>query len=227
MDRQNQAKKLLPIIQAIADGKKLEYSFNGESWLDEGLDFELVTICSDIVAGTCEYRIKPDNCVSAWKDEPQPETTLTTTDHSCDCRGCKYASLESVDEPCCDCSDNSKYEKAEDVKPIFTNKIEDYTPVVEKHYREFIDCYELVETYNKRAFVPIVAEGMNSSRNKMFRPIICVKNIVDGCECLITGFGTSEKYNEDYVIIRDMQISMKELYCNWRFLDGSMCGLEE
>ena len=35
MEIQEQAKKLLPIIQAIAEGKELEYSFNGVTWLDE------------------------------------------------------------------------------------------------------------------------------------------------------------------------------------------------
>ena len=77
----------------------------------------------------------------------------------------------------------------------------------EKHYRPFKDCSELIMITGTK--------------------LLWVTNIVDGCECLITGFGTSEEYNEDYVIIRDMQVNMKELYCNWRFADGSLCGLEK
>lgn len=129
----------------------------------------------------------------------------------CKGKGCNCATCHNKDE------ENSYYLLHKDKFP----------EPKEKHYRAFKNCDELVETYNRKAFIPIIAEGMNSSRNKMFRPNIWVKNIVDCCECLITGFGRSEEYDEYYVIIRDMQVSMKELYCNWRFLDGSSCGVEE
>lgn len=60
MTEQEKAKKLLPIIQAIAEGKKIQYSFNGVTWFDGDEDFELQVICNDIISGSIDYRIKPE-----------------------------------------------------------------------------------------------------------------------------------------------------------------------
>lgn len=60
MTEQEKAKKLLPIIQAIAEGKKIQYSFNGVTWFDKDENLELQTVCDDIISDSTEYRIKPD-----------------------------------------------------------------------------------------------------------------------------------------------------------------------
>lgn len=210
MDRQNQAKKLLPIIQAVADGKKLEYSFNGVTWLDEDFDFELDTICNDIIVGSCDYRIKPEECVSAWKDEPQPETTLTTTDHSCNCKGCKYINLESVDEPCCDYSDNSKYEKAE-----------------EKKYRPFKDCNELIETYQKMCAAEV---GCEVRFSRLYKVCMWVRKKEHKTEHLITGYDNDTKGVKNgacvYITLYKW-VDVNELFKYWEFLDGTPCGMLE
>ena len=169
MEIQEQAKKLLPIIQAIAEGKELEYSFNGVTWLDETkADFELETICHDIIAGSVDYRIKP-----------------------------------------------------EEVKPIFTNKIEDYTPVEEKHYRPFKDCDELIKCYTKRAQIPTIGD-------KWFRPEIWVKEKISGIENLIIALDRDiESIGGCCVFIQDVWIDMGELLLNFTFLDNSPCGCLE
>ena len=60
MTEQEKAKKLLPIIQAIAEGKKIQFSFNGETWFDRDKNLELQTICDDIISDSTDYRIKPE-----------------------------------------------------------------------------------------------------------------------------------------------------------------------
>lgn len=99
----------------------------------------------------------------------------------------------------------------------------------EKHYRPFKDCDELVETYNKRAFTPIVAEGMNSSRNKMFRPEIWVKSKAYGVDNLITAFDNdNESIGGSCVFVQDIWVDMQELLDCFTFCDGSPVGkLEE
>ena len=60
MTEQEKAKKLLPIIQAIAEGKRIQYSFNGVTWFDRDENLELQTICDDIISDSTDYRIKPE-----------------------------------------------------------------------------------------------------------------------------------------------------------------------
>lgn len=73
MEQKEIAKKMLPIIKAIADGKTIQiYNvYNGKEWVTEtGVD--LKEICYDIIEGLAEYRIKPD-------DEFKPKNKLTET----------------------------------------------------------------------------------------------------------------------------------------------------
>ena len=139
MTEQEKAKKLLPIIQAIAEGKKIQYSFNGVTWFDEDVILDLVTVCEDIISDSTDYRIKPE---------------------------VNYTKNRNCDLPACD----------------------DFTPKKEKHYRAFNNCDELVETYHKRAFIPILAEGLNKDLKKMYRPEIWVKHKHYGTENLIKAF---------------------------------------
>ena len=61
MTEQVKAKKLLPIIQAIAEGKKIQFSFNHRDWIDaDENNSDLKNICASIIVGGADYRIKPE-----------------------------------------------------------------------------------------------------------------------------------------------------------------------
>lgn len=70
MEQKGIAKKMLPIIKAIADGKTIQF-YNGKEWVTE-TGVNLKEICNDIIEDMTEYRIKPD-------DEFKPENKLTET----------------------------------------------------------------------------------------------------------------------------------------------------
>lgn len=70
MEQKGIAKKMLPIIKAIADGKTIQF-YNGKEWVTE-TGVNLKEICNDIIEDLTEYRIKPD-------DEFKPENKLTET----------------------------------------------------------------------------------------------------------------------------------------------------
>lgn len=111
--------------------------------------------------------------------------------------------------------------KPEEVKPIFTNKIEDYTPFEEKHYRPFKDCDELIKCYRKRANIPSIGD-------KWFRPEIWIKSKMFGTENLITALDNDkESIGGSCVFIQDIWIDMQELFDNFTFLDNSPCGCLE
>ena len=98
----------------------------------------------------------------------------------------------------------------------------------EKHYQPFKDCDELVECYNNRAFTPIVAAGLDTNRNKMFRPNIWVKSKQYGTDNMIIAFdGDNESIGGSCVFIQDIWVDMQELFDNFTFCDGSVCGVEE
>ena len=101
--------------------------------------------------------------------------------------------------------------------------------VSEKHYRPFKDCDELVETYHKRTFTPVVVEELyNKKLKKMYRPEIWVKSKAYGTENLITAFDNdNESIGGSCVYIQDIWIDMKELFDCFTFLDGSVCGKPE
>ena len=65
MNRQ-EAKELLPIIQAFAEGKTIQYYYGGADWIDVKLD-EAVDF-SDCVSN---YRIKPEPKYRPFKDEEE------------------------------------------------------------------------------------------------------------------------------------------------------------
>ena len=193
MTEQEKAKKLLPIIQAIAEGKKIQYSFNGVTWFDKDTNLELNVICNDIISDATDYRIKPEDtsiaflpnesCYKCGKKltlENMASIVLTSnppkymckkcageepeeTDHSCNCKGCKYISLESVDEPCCDCIDSDKYKS---------------------QFRPFKDCNELIEHYQKKYESAV---GCDIYFPSLYKPNIWVKSKYCGdCQLLIT-----------------------------------------
>jgi hypothetical protein len=70
MEQKEIAKKMLPVIKAIADGKTIQFH-NGKEWVTE-TGVNLKEICNDIIANLAEYRIKPD-------DEFKPKNKITET----------------------------------------------------------------------------------------------------------------------------------------------------
>ena len=201
MSRQKQAKKLLPIIQAIADGKKLEYSFNGESWLDEDFDFELDTICKDIIVGSCDYRIKPEEKSCKWCSEKIPQNDGSYV--------CKNRDCELV-------------KKLTETTPITAEQLEGHYWDEEKKYRAFKNCDELISTWEHKVIEPLSNVKYNDRTGFMFMPTIWVKEKDYGISQLITGFGdTVVKFSPDYTI------TLKSLFENYTFLDSSVIGKEE
>jgi hypothetical protein len=64
MTRQ-EAKELLPVIQAFADGKEVEYNLDGKShWVR--------LISSSFGEGASAYRIKPEPKLRPWRPEEVP-----------------------------------------------------------------------------------------------------------------------------------------------------------
>lgn len=70
MEQKEIAKKMLPVIKAIADGKTIQF-YNGKEWVTV-TGVNLKEICNDIIEGLAEYRIKPD-------DEFKPKNKPTET----------------------------------------------------------------------------------------------------------------------------------------------------
>ncbi len=183
---QEKAKELLPIIQAIADGKDftLQTPNGNGGWVDcDGvLDSELFHYT---------YRIKPEENFD----------DIVEADHSCNCKGCKYISLESVDEPCCDCIDSDKYKS---------------------QFRPFKDCSELIEYYQKKYKSAV---GCDIYFPSLYKPCIWIRDKTEDAKGdieLITGF--TEHGN---VLINGTSYPLQHLFQMYEFLDGSPCGLEE
>lgn len=68
MEQKEIAKKMLPVIKAIAEDKTIQF-YNGKEWVTE-TGVNLKEICNDIIENLAEYRIKPD-------DEFKPKNKLT------------------------------------------------------------------------------------------------------------------------------------------------------
>ncbi len=102
-----------------------------------------------------------------------------------------------------------------------------YIPKKEKHYKPFKDCDELKVWFyiNKNGISKSVAEELS----KITPPSIWVRHKSNkDDQCMITYFGKIETNTISVVEIRGMDLTMKELFENWEFLDGSPVGkLEE
>ena len=169
----------IEVIKAYGEGKTIQHlNLDGE-WVDCDMPISFENNHS--------FRVKPEE-----------------TDHSCNCKGCKYISLESVDEPCCNCCiDSDKYEKKEQTRP-------------------FKNCDELVECWERKMYIPAVL-FTKDTRNRLYRPCIWVKNKNDYTERLIVTFG------ENFVKVgsKSKPISLYVLFSDYEFLDGSPCGITE
>lgn len=98
--------------------------------------------------------------------------------------------------------------------------------VSEKHFRPFKDCDELKVWFyiNKNGISKSVAEELS----KITPPSIWVRHKSNkDDQCMITHFGKIEANTIPVVEIRGMDLTMKELFENWEFLDGSDCGVKD
>lgn len=93
---------------------------------------------------------------------------------------------------------------------------------VEKQFRPFKDCDELVECWERKMYIPAVL-FTKDTRNRLYRPCIWVKNKNDYTERLIVTFG------ENFVKVgsKSKPISLYVLFSDYEFLDGSPCGITE
>lgn len=91
--------------------------------------------------------------------------------------------------------------------------VQNYEEMDEKHYRPFEDTAELMVHYSNH---------FNIDFPPFYEPIIWVKNKSDDTRYLLTGF------KESHVLIRTSWFTMKDLFRQCVFLDGSPIGkLEE
>lgn len=131
--RQEKAKKLLPIIQAIAEGKQLQFSFNGITWFDESDKLELKTICDDVIENNCDYRIKQE-------ENPIIEQNTRENQIEDDVVSLNVASKLT----CYDCLRHRFCYLAEERENNPCNKISLSKESEEKHYRPFKYNGELI-----------------------------------------------------------------------------------
>ena len=90
---------------------------------------------------------------------------------------------------------------------------------VEKHYRPFKDCDELIRYHEKH--IAIVTTDLNHSR-----PPIWVKSKRYKVDNLITAFDNdNESIGGSCVFLQDIWVDMQELFDNFTFLDNSPCGV--
>ena len=95
---------------------------------------------------------------------------------------------------------------------------------VEKHYRPFNDCDELIETLNK---IYKEKTSFEMVEIKLIKPLIWVKSKEHGTEELITAFDNTDTVYGSCVFLQDVWRDMKELFEKYTFLDGSPCGVQE
>lgn len=168
----------IEIIKAYGEGKTIQHlNLDGE-WIDCDMPISF--------SNNHSYRVKPEEA-----------------DLSCNCKGCKYISLESVDEPCCNCINSDKYEKSE-----------------EKHYRPFKDSFELIETFQKKCDEEWDCKIIYP---RLYNPCIWVREKETERESLIVEFVPYGISLGGYID----RISLYDLYEDFTFLDRSICGTTE
>lgn len=96
----------IEVIKAYGEGKVIQHLNLDNEWIDCDMPIAFVNNHS--------FRVKPEE-----------------TDHSCNCKGCKYINLESVDEPCCNCVDSDKYKKEK-------QNGREYITTLQEHYNELL-----------------------------------------------------------------------------------------
>lgn len=94
---------------------------------------------------------------------------------------------------------------------------------VEKQYRPFKDCNELIEHYQKKCESAV---GCDIYFPSLYKPNILVKSkYCRDCQLLITGF-TLDDEGIPNVWLTDSWITLEKLFDDFVFLDDSPCGVE-
>lgn len=108
-------------------------------------------------------------------------------------------------------NDDGTWEDAEDL--AFVNSPDCYRIKPESEYRPYKSCDEMVYDFCKR---------FNLLEQSYKMPSIWVTNRDNGCREMILGFGASAVLLPN-AIAKDMN----ELFEQYTFLDGSVCGVKE
>jgi hypothetical protein len=234
--KRERAKELLPIIQAYADGKKIQYKVvNQNDWHDvddedginEGLRYE--------------YRIKPSDkyneifkLKSLLEENHIPFEWIEHNDY----RNGYQICYPEKDEKCvCSVIEHSfSYGNEKDLLEIqglltaeeecdsvlgnltaddvFQRILSHWNGTKEKTtYRPFKSCNELVYYWEQ--------EKVGYSVNPLVMTDIWVKHKVDGRRRMIVGFGD----NFVEVGVKAKPITLERLFEMYTFLDGSLCGV--
>lgn len=232
------AKELLPIIQAYAEGKTIQYIGVGfENWHD--VDNEL-----EIDSMRYKYRIKPESKYNEifklkkmleknfvpfeWKEFDKPSKQgfqiLYPNDKNRDCSVIEHSfsygnekdlleiqGLLTADEEECDSVLGNL--TADDV---FLRILSHWKGTKEKtSCRPFKSCNELVYYWER--------EKVGYSANPLQMIDIWVKHKVDGRRRMIVGFGD----NFVEVGVKAKPITLERLFETYTFLDGEPCGVRE
>ena len=232
-----QAKEFLPIIQAYAEGKTIQYIGVGfENWYD--VDNEL-----EIDSMRYKYRIKPESKYNEifklkkmleksfvpfeWKEFDKPSKqgfqilypndenrVCSVIEHSFSCGNEKdlleiQGLLTAEEEECDSVLGNLTADN------VFQRILSHWKGTREKTFRPFKSCNELVYYWEH--------EKVGYSVNPLVMIEIWVKHKVDGRRRMIVGFGD----NFVEVGVKAKPLTLEQLFEMYTFLDGSSCGKEE
>lgn len=110
------------------------------------------------------------------------------------------------------CRSNSAYKWIDDTNPTWEDAFE-YRIKPTEEYRPYSSCDEMIDDYKHRlAFV---------TPNIVDLPLIWVKQKTDSHRYLVTTFG------KDEVKLSNFRVTMKELFDDFIYLDGSIIGVKE
>lgn len=205
MTEQEKAKKLLPIIQAIAEGNKIQFSFNHRDWIDaDKNNSDLKNICASIIVGGADYRIKPEEIsISFLPNESCYKCGKKLTIEN-------MASIMLTSNPpkymCKECAGEKPKLKTE------------------KHYRPFKDCDELIEYYHEKYKTAV---GCDIVFPSLYKPNIWVKRYEHTRDVLMNRTFLITGYEDSGVVVDNKWIGMDDLFEKFKFLDGSSCGVLE
>ena len=239
MNRQR-VKELLPIMQAYAEGKTIQYkSFNG-IWIDlETPSFN----------DTYEYRIKPsEKYTEIFKLKKMLEDAhipFEWIEHGGDKQGYQICYPKEGEERICSVIEHEySYGNEKDLLEIlglltleeeknnsvvgyltadnvFSRISEHWEKVNTPLYRPFLDSAELILEWDKK-LGDISVLGRPIEPCSLQEPFIWVKHKVDDRRRLIVGFG------ENFVELgnKSKPVTMQRLFEMYEFLDGTPCGVK-
>lgn len=228
------AKELLPIIQAYAEGKKIQVESHNHKWFDVtelDNDFELLN-----------YRIKPEyneifKLKSLLEENHIPFEWIEHNDfrngyqicypekgEKCVCSVVAHTFSYGSQKDLLEIQGLLTAEEEEEGDSVLGNLTADdvfqrilshWNGTKEKTFRPFKSCNELIYYWER--------EKIGYSVNPLQVVDIWVKHKVDGRRRMIVGFGD----NFVEVGVKAKPVTLERLFEMYTFLDGSTCGVEE